>query len=377
MIGQPLSPADFDRLQRCGISPEIADAAKLRRVDNREGGEILGRNGSGNYAGLLFPYHWPGNPGAREYRIRRDHPDLEQTRDGLKEKNKYLGPPGSRNLLYFHPDVAPAWLNDTTIDIVITEGEKKTLALWGLAWHGVAEASERPEFLPIGLAGVWSWRGTVGKTVGPDGERRDRKGVIPDFDKMAWKGRKVVILFDRNVATNESVHTARAMLAKELRERGAEVYLFDWPSAPDNVNGIDDLLGIWTPGDVLALIRTNMRPATVEEDAETIEWPEPQPITETSLREVPPLPASLLPDPYRGWIIDTSERMGCPVEIVAIAAIVGTGSVIGAGCGIHPKRRDDWTVVPNLWGGAIGRPSILLKTPALEAGNTSAGSNGQ
>jgi hypothetical protein len=40
-------------------------------------------------------------------------------------------------------------------------------------------------------------------------------------------------------------------------------------------------------------------------------------------------------------------------------------SVIGAGCGIRPKRRDDWLVVPNLWGGVIARPSVLLKTPSL------------
>jgi len=56
--------------------------------------------------------------------------------------------------------------------------------------------------------------------------------------------------------------------------------------------------------------------------------------------------------------------MQCPIDFVAAAAIVMTSSIIGAGCGIKPKKRDDWLVVPNLWGGAIGRPS-MLKTPAL------------
>ena len=32
--------------------------------------------------------------------------------------------------------------------------------------------------------------------------------------------------------------------------------------------------------------------------------------------------------------------------------------------GIRPKRKDDWLVVPNLWGGVIGPPS-KKKTPAL------------
>jgi putative DNA primase/helicase len=37
----------------------------------------------------------------------------------------------------------------------------------------------------------------------------------------------------------------------------------------------------------------------------------------------------------------------------------------GINCGIRPKCHDDWTVVPNLWGMAIGRPGIM-KTPALQ-----------
>jgi hypothetical protein len=40
------------------------------------------------------------------------------------------------------------------------------------------------------------------------------------------------------------------------------------------------------------------------------------------------------------------------------------GSLIGRRAGILPKRRDDWLVVPNLWGAVVGRPS-LLKSPAL------------
>jgi hypothetical protein len=41
-------------------------------------------------------------------------------------------------------------------------------------------------------------------------------------------------------------------------------------------------------------------------------------------------------------------------------------SVIGAGCVIRPKERDNWGVVPNLWGGVIARPG-MLKSPAIEA----------
>jgi putative DNA primase/helicase len=40
------------------------------------------------------------------------------------------------------------------------------------------------------------------------------------------------------------------------------------------------------------------------------------------------------------------------------------GSIIGAGCTVRPKQKDNWTEVPNLWGAIVARPG-RLKTPAL------------
>ncbi len=47
--------------------------------------------------------------------------------------------------------------------------------------------------------------------------------------------------------------------------------------------------------------------------------------------------------------------------------MVAAGSVIGRQCGVRPKRYDDWEVVANLWGLAIGPPGIM-KTPAIKEG---------
>lgn len=93
------------------------------------------------------------------------------------------------------------------------------------------------------------------------------------------------------------------------------------------------------------------------------EWPEIQPVKD-ELSEVPPLPLEIVPPAFRGLVQDVSERMQCPPDYVAAAMIVMAGSIIGAGCGIRPKKHDDWTVIPNLWGGVVGRPS-MLKTPAM------------
>src|SRR6185503_7612550 len=101
---------------------------------------------------------------------------------------------------YFPPGVKPEWLQDQSLPIIVTEGEKKTLALWRLAWHEVK--GDRARFLPIGLAGVWNWKGVVGKTVDARGARQDVKGVIADFDRIVWERHIVYIIFDANVATN-------------------------------------------------------------------------------------------------------------------------------------------------------------------------------
>lgn len=76
------------------------------------------------------------------------------------------------------------------------------------------------------------------------------------------------------------------------------------------------------------------------------------------------MPASLVPSPLRPWISDIADRMCVPIEMIAIPALVSIAAVIGRTVTIRPKRHDDWTVVPNLWGGVIARPG-LMKTPAI------------
>lgn len=249
--GGPLTEQDYTVLEHSGIGRELADTALLRRVTSHEGNAIVGRSGAGDYAGIIFPYLWPGEPGIREFRLRRDHPDIEY-RDGKpREKAKYLAPPGRGILLYFPPGTPAEWLSDVALPVMITGGEKKVLGLWCLAHH----QTERPRWLSVGLSGVWNWRGTIGKVAGPNGERLDEKGPIPDLSRIVWAGRRVYICFDANVQTNDSVRAAREQLAAELRSRGAEVWFIDLPDVA-GVNGVDDLLGIWGPERTLELFQT-------------------------------------------------------------------------------------------------------------------------
>ncbi|MGI9076842.1 MAG: DUF3987 domain-containing protein [Gemmatimonadaceae bacterium] len=72
----------------------------------------------------------------------------------------------------------------------------------------------------------------------------------------------------------------------------------------------------------------------------------------------------LLPETLRAWIRDIADRMQCPPDFAGVSCMVALGSVIGRSVGIKPKRHDDWKEVPNLWGGAVGRPGIQ-KSPAV------------
>jgi hypothetical protein len=58
--------------------------------------------------------------------------------------------------------------------------------------------------------------------------------------------------------------------------------------------------------------------------------------------------------------------MQTPPDFAAISSIVIVGSIIGAGCSIRPKKLDDWECIPNVWGAAIGRPSVVLKSPSMK-----------
>jgi P4 family phage/plasmid primase-like protien len=266
-IGAVPLDADFASLERRWITRELAIAAGIRRVDSYTGASFVGRRDNGSYAGLLIPYTLPGESRVREWRLRRDHPDIEYGKDGRpKERGKYLSPPGRANMMYFAPDTPTSLLMAKDVPVVLTEGEFKTLALWRLATHDIG----KPRFLPAGLSGVWNWRGTVGKTTGPNGDRRDVKGTIPDLDRFSWDGRRVIIAFDADAEKNDSVQAAKTQLARELRIRGAEVACITWDIAQGK--GIDDLLATVGPAKALEIIESADFDAAAEADDDISVW---------------------------------------------------------------------------------------------------------
>jgi len=129
---------------------------------------------------------------------------------------------------------------------------------------------------------------------------------------------------------------------------------------PSGATDFNDLHGHVGPAAVSACIEAA---TPLDLDLNLGGWPPPQPI----IAELKPVPAfdadTLLPPVMRNWVMDEAERMPCPPEFIAAAALVALGSIVGARCAIKPKARDSWLIVPNLWGGIVGDPSAK-KSPA-------------
>jgi hypothetical protein len=87
----------------------------------------------------------------------------------------------------------------------------------------------------------------------------------------------------------------------------------------------------------------------------------------SSRTPAPSMPIDLLPRALAPWIADEAARLGACIEFVAVPAIIAAGSLLGRTIAVRPKRKDRWTITPNLWGGDVGRPSAM-KSPSGSAG---------
>ncbi len=204
-----------------GISDEIIEASGAYTEHDPEKIKQLGfKSYQARGSALVFRYStvngWP--EGAA---MKPDNPRTERKPDGRLRVVKYEYPEGSANHIY-----CPPWfredLGDASKDLLLTEGIKKTLAA---ASHGL---------LCLGFAGVWNWI-----------TRQETPYAMPlaDFGHINLKARRVGIVFDSDILTNENVRQAAERLAHLLTALGAAVYLIILPAAADgSKQGLDDYL---------------------------------------------------------------------------------------------------------------------------------------
>ncbi|MEW5864184.1 MAG: DUF3987 domain-containing protein [Pseudomonadota bacterium] len=175
-------------------------------------------------------------------------------------------------------------------------------------------------------------------------------------------GLRLILCADQDAATPSNPGLTRAREAAQAVGGLLAVPEFG-DVRPDGATDFNDLYRVRGAAAVRARIEAA---APVGCSASPDWWPQPKPII-AELKPVPTFDAdTLLPHALRAWIMDEAERMPCPPEFVAAAALVALGSVIGARCAIKPKARDSWLIVPNLWGGIVGDPAAK-KSPAWGA----------
>lgn len=236
-------------------------------------------------------------------------------------------------VLYKLPQITPA------SSVLIVEGEKDV------------ETAYR-----LGLPDGWA------ATCNPMGA-----GKWKESYSHALAGKHVVILPDADEPGEQ--HAVR--IAHALHGKAARISRLTLPQGMKDVSvwahdqtatTFRELLTTAQPWD-LPLLPPNPGSVSALSVPSTEDWPEIQPV-KAELLPVAPLPLDIVPVPFQRWVEDVSKRMQCPPDFVAAGMLVMAGAIVGAGCGIRPKKHDDWMVVPNLWGGVVGRPS-MLKTPAI------------
>jgi len=198
-------------LRASGLSDETIRRAGLYSATNEAATMLVG---FGRSAALAFPYLHTATNGKPPFtRVKFDKPDAKGKR--------YAQAKGSGNRLYIPPMIDGATLTDPSVALYLTEGEKKAL-----------KASQEG-LSCVSVSGVDSWRTRT----------HGRSAPIPDLDLIVWKGRTVYIVFDSDLATKPAVREAEFKLARELRDRGAQVYAVRLPGGPNGEKaGLDDYL---------------------------------------------------------------------------------------------------------------------------------------
>ncbi len=199
-----LAPEHYADLQKSGLSDDTIQEADIKSVPPG----LINKKLGFNVYGLASMYQIPFDDGYCRYRV------FYESGKGLdksgKPKPKYLTQKNLGNRLYI-PAQAELILNDISIPLEITEGEKKALKACQEGLYCIA------------VTGLWNWK------------IKGKNELIPDFDKIKLDGRTVILTPDNDWLKpnrngykknlEQSVHR----LSHLLIDRGAKIYLRELP----------------------------------------------------------------------------------------------------------------------------------------------------
>jgi hypothetical protein len=189
-----LHPDHLADLIQSGLSPATITELGIHTIPPRWIRKHLGYDLPQVESLLCFPY--PGCDGFCRDKV------FPQFKDKEGQPVRYLQRKESGSHFYI-PPLAQAALQDPTVALYCTEGEKKA-----------AKACQ--EQLPcIGLGGLWNWL--------HDGK------PIADFDLVVWKKRSVLLVPDSDAWDRDDLLHAVYALGAEIERRGAKVKVVRLP----------------------------------------------------------------------------------------------------------------------------------------------------
>jgi putative DNA primase/helicase len=96
------------------------------------------------------------------------------------------------------------------------------------------------------------------------------------------------------------------------------------------------------------------------------EWEEPSDLIKP-IPSAPAFPMECLPYRLASYAQDEAERMQAEVDLIAIPMLVTSAGLIGKSASIRPKKYDDWSEIPCLWGASIAPPASLKSQTLFRA----------
>jgi len=184
-------------------------------------------------------------------------------------------------------------------------------------------------------------------------------GNLMDVAKLArakHPARGIIIAADDDRATPGNPGITKAILAAKAVNGWIAIPAFTDPSGKSDFNDLAQAEGMDAVRSCLEKCQSHMNE---KHNLLTLApWPDPIPLP-PARPLAPALNPDVCPRALLPWWQDVADRAQMPLETVAVASIVVLSSIVGRSVAIRPKLADSWTVVPNLWGMVVGRPSTL------------------
>ena len=135
------------------------------------------------------------------------------------------------------------------------------------------------------------------------------------------------------------------------------------PDAPGNPSDFNDMASLVGADAVARVIGKAAAGGAAVVGGGALQESTPKPLP-SDLLPVEPFRLGALPESFRPWVSDVSERMNCPPDYVAVPLLVAAAAMVARRVGIRPEALTDWQVPGNLWAVVVGRPGVM-KSPAM------------